>query len=125
MKTYFFIFLFLCAVFNQTFAAHDDTFAQMSSLQGGSTIEKTQIQTQNMSWKYKAALKIAKQKMAKAERKAKQGGFAGGLIAVIVIGALLIPIGILILLPLLMVGVLLLTLGILGTVFQGISNIFF
>lgn len=137
MKTYFFFILFIfgffCGSFTQTFAAHDDTFAQMNSShtalysmtleQQESAIEKAQ--TPHLSWKNKIALKIVQQKIAKAERKIKQGKKAnafGGLVALIVIGALLIPFGILVLLPLLIVGVVLLALGIVGSVFRGVGR---
>jgi hypothetical protein len=140
MKTYFLITLFVCGFIcglpSKTFAAHDDTFAQINSSQAAlyaMTLEQqlaalTQAQTQNLSWKQKTALKIAKQKIAKAERKIKQGkkanSLGGAIIALVVIGALLIPLGILLLLPLLIVGVVLLALGIVGSVFRGISRAF-
>lgn len=140
MKTYFLITLFVCSficgISGKTFAAHDDTFAQISSSHAAlysMTLEQqlatvTQAQTQNISWKQKIALEIAKPKIAKAERKIKQGkkanSLGAGILILIVIGALLIPLGILILLPLLIVGVVLLALGIIGSVFRGIGRAF-
>lgn len=135
MKTYFFIMLFFCSFYGQSFAAQDDTIAQMtqshtalSSLTASqwNEIEKTQLQ--KISWKTKLAIKLAKKKIAKEERKFKKtragGGILGGLIALIVVGVVLIPFGILILLPLLIVGIILLSMGIVGAVLGGMGRIF-
>ena len=112
--------------------AQDQSLAQMNmvspafytaALSSLETIEKQQI----LSWKEKKALKIAKKKIAKAEQKIKQGkktNFLGGLIALVVIGLILIPIGAFILLPLLVIGIIVLALGIVGSVFRGLGRIF-
>lgn len=134
MKTYIFFFVFIFMVIPASFAAQDDSYVQMNTTHTAmytvalgqlETLQKEQSKT--LSWKEKIALKIATKKLAKAERKIKQGkkaNFLGGLIALIIVGVILIPLGIFILLPLLIVGIVLLALGIVGSVFRGLGSIF-
>jgi len=134
MKTYFFIILIFCGVCGQSFAAQDDTFVQMTqshiafySLTVNQLNVSENEQATELSWKTKIALKVAKQKIAKAERRAKKGkagGLLGGLLAFIIVGAILIPLGALILLPLLIIGVILLAFGIVGAVLRGVGQLF-
>lgn len=132
MKTYFFIMLIFCGVCGQSFAAQDDTFAQITQANIAlpsahqPTLSEKEL-TQELSWKTKIALKIVKKKIIKEERKVKKtkvAGALGALIALIVVGVVLIPLGIVILLPLLLVGIVLLSLGIVGTVLGGLGRIF-
>jgi hypothetical protein len=134
MKTYIFILVLTLLTTYPSFAAQDETYAQINSIHPvmyAMTLDRLKdiqtAQANQLSWKEKVALKIITKKLAKAERKVKQGkkaNFVGGLIAFIIIGAIFIPIGILFLVPLLILGVLLLALGIFGSVFRGIGRIF-
>jgi hypothetical protein len=132
MKTYFFIIGLFLSIAGQTFAAQDDSFVQMSTMNPVfysltlNQLETTDKQSINaISWKEKVAFKILKKQIIKAERNGKKGKkahFFGGLLALLIIGAILIPIGIIFLLPLIIVGVILLAFGILGSTFRGIGR---
>jgi Flp pilus assembly protein TadB len=134
MKTYFFLIVLFLGSLSQTFAAQDASLPAVTLVHQQATsitlnhLETIDNQAKNqLSWKEKVALKIIKKKIAKAERKIKQGkktNVFGGLIALIVIGLLLIPLGAIILIPLLIVGIVLLALGIVGTVLGGLGSIF-
>ncbi len=132
MKTYFFIIALFLGVSGQTFAAQDDSFVQLSTMSLASysealnKLEAVDKQTiEEFSWKEKLAFKAVKKQLIKAERKIKKGkkaNFVGSLIALLIIGAILIPVGIIFLLPLLIIGIILLALGIVGSVFRGIGR---
>jgi Flp pilus assembly protein TadB len=135
MKTYIFIFILIGMMPFSSWAAQDQSLAEMNVgnfeayTLAISQLEAVQKQSSHaFSWKEKMVFKIAKRKLLKAERKVKQGkkanSLVGGLVVLLVIGVVLIPLGILFLVPLIVIGVILLALGIVGSIFRGLGSIF-
>ncbi|GAB4478581.1 MAG: hypothetical protein OHK0057_29650 [Thermoflexibacter sp.] len=132
MKTYlFFVLLLLIIGLNQqTFAAHDTSFPVITAV-----YERMDLPVENfnkstehcLSWKERTLSKMIHKKVAKAKKSIqhhRKSKSLGGLLALVIVGLVLIPIGIVILVPLLIVGVVLLVLGITGTFLSGIGSIF-
>ncbi len=133
MKTYFILMMLCFGIASYSFAAQDTSLPMVTLVnQHTNTVTLNYLETisqqdYKLSWKEKTALKLVKKKIAKAEKKIKKGkkaNFFGGLIALLVIGIILIPIGIFILFPLLIIGAILLALGIVGSVLGGLGSIF-
>ncbi|SFE75276.1 hypothetical protein [Thermoflexibacter ruber] len=136
MKTYlFFVLLLLIIGLNQqTFAAHDTSFPVITAvyermdLPVENFLEVTNESTKHrVSWKERTLSKMIHKKVTKAKKSIqhhRKSKSLGGLLALVIVGLVLIPIGIVILLPLLIVGVVLLVLGITGTFLSGIGSIF-
>ncbi len=132
MKTYLFsvLLVLLAGLHQQTFAAQDSSFSIITAIyeQSAPTAEHFGKVTNpsikyQLSWKEKNLSKMIHKKVVKARKNIQQGKKSkslGGLLALVVIGLVLIPIGILILLPLFILGVILLVLGVAGA-FVGTS----
>lgn len=136
MKTYLFsvFFLLVLGLNQQTFAAHDTSFPAITAvyehvdLPTESFLEVANKSTnRQLSWKERTLSKIVHKKIVKAKKDIQQhrkSKSLGGILALVIAGLVLIPIGIMILLPLLIVGVVLLVLGITGTFLSGMGSIF-
>ncbi len=126
MKTYLFsvLLVLLAGLHQQTLAAHDSSFSIITAIYEQSVptaehfgkVTNPSVKYQ-LSWKESTISNMMHKKIVKARKniqQEKKSKSLGGLLALIVVGLILVPIGILILLPLLIIGVMLLVLGIAG-----------
>jgi hypothetical protein len=133
MKTYLFsvLLLLIIGLNQQTLAAHDTSFPAITAVYEHVELPMENFTNQStkhrLSWKERTLSKMMYKKVTKAKKSIQQhrkSKSLGGLLALVIAGLVLIPIGIMILLPLLIVGVVLLVLGITGTFLSGIGSIF-